>query len=234
MTTRKTLKALAKEQIRGNIWKLFLMSLVVGLIAAALTLPGTMASMGSVNRGITDFYASSVYPATAGLQLSGPAVAFNLLGTVLAWVVSSGFAFGMCRVYLNLTDGIRPSFEVLFDGFRHILKMIAVTFLVGLFTFLWTLLLIIPGIVKSYSYSMAIYIQVENPDLSPLEAIRRSKEMMVGHKFEFFVLELSFILWILLGAITFGLAYIYIIPYMEATFVNFYKAVSQEGAPAQA
>uniref|UniRef100_UPI000AD4E94B DUF975 family protein n=1 Tax=Clostridium sp. NkU-1 TaxID=1095009 RepID=UPI000AD4E94B len=97
--------------------------------------------------------------------------------------------------------------------------------MVSLLTFLWALLLIIPGIIAAYRYSQAIFIMVEDPSKGIMQCIRESKEMMVGHKWEYFVLELSFILWQLLGLVTCGLAYIYVYPYMKVTFANYYNAV---------
>jgi uncharacterized membrane protein len=114
----------------------------------------------------------------------------------------------------------------LFEGFKYFWPAFKVYFLVGLYTMLWSMLFVIPGIVKTYSYSQAAYIIAENPEMGANEAITRSREMMNGHKMELFVLQLSFIGWMLLGCITFGLAFIYVSPYMQATYVNFYHKVS--------
>ena len=81
---------------------------------------------------------------------------------------------------------------------------------------------------ERYSYSMAMYIWSENKEMGALEAISKSKEIMDGHKMDLFVLYLSFIGWILLGCITFGIAYIYVIPYMDATLANFYRAINPQ------
>ena len=98
-------------------------------------------------------------------------------------------------------------------------------FLVGLFTFLWSLLFIIPGIIKAYSYSMSLYILAENKGKPALECINESMAMTEGHKMDLFVLGLSFIGWGLLCAITFGIAGIWVAPYMEATFANAYNSL---------
>ncbi len=92
---------------------------------------------------------------------------------------------------------------------------------------LWSLLFVIPGIIAAYRYSMALYVLIDNPELGALECLRRSKEMMRGNKFKLFVLELSFIGWILLATIP--LVNIYVMPYMETTVCNFYNAVSGKG-----
>ncbi len=80
---------------------------------------------------------------------------------------------------------------------------------------------------------MALYIYAENPEMGALDAIKKSQEMMNGHKMDLFVLELSFTGWALLSTITFGLVGIYVTPYMIATFTNFYKTISAPSAPVE-
>ena len=97
----------------------------------------------------------------------------------------------------------------------------------AVFTFLWSLLLVIPGIIKAYAYSMSFYILADNPELTASEALAKSQSLMRGHKMELFILELSFIGWFFLIGLTFGLAAIYVAPYMEATMANFYNSIKE-------
>ena len=101
-------------------------------------------------------------------------------------------------------------------------------FLTGLFIFLWSLLLIIPGIIKCFSYAMTPFILEENPELSANEAIDRSRAMMKGHKFDLFWLLLSFIGWYLLCIITLGLATLWVTPYMSTAIAAFYEDVKAD------
>lgn len=149
---------------------------------------------------------------------------------VAAVVVTPAFALSIYRVYLLVAEGTKPEVKDAFSGFDDFWSAFKLTFLVGLYTFLWSLLLYIPGIVKSISYSMSFYILAENKGKSARECIRESMEMTNGHKWELFVLSLSFIGWALLGAITLGIAYIWIVPYMQATFTNAYKLLKGETA----
>lgn len=96
------------------------------------------------------------------------------------------------------------------------------TLLMMLYTFLWSLLFIIPGIIKSYSYAMTPYILLDHPELSATDAIKESEKMMDGHKMDLFILDLSFIGWILLSMLTCGILVLYVEPYMEATKSAFY------------
>ena len=90
------------------------------------------------------------------------------------------------------------------------------------FTFLWTLLLVVPGIVALMRYSQAWFIMADDPNIRPMEAIEKSKQMMDGHKWEYFVLGLSFIWWFLLCCVTLGIGLLWLIPYIQTTVANFY------------
>lgn len=96
----------------------------------------------------------------------------------------------------------------------------------SLFVFLWSLLLIIPGIIKVISYSQAFYIKTENPQMSPMECLRASEDLMRNNKMEYFVLQLSFIGWFILCVLTFGLGFIYVLPYHSVTNAMYYRHLS--------
>lgn len=158
--------------------------------------------------------------------VAGLANAIPVVGSIASVVVlTPALSIALVIIYLKLTDGIKPEIAELFQHFDKFWGAFKVTFFTGLFTFLWSLLFVIPGIIKAYSYAMAMYILAENPEMPALEAIDKSKEMMNGHKMELFVLYLSFIGWGLLCAVTFGIAAIWVIPYMNATMANFYKSI---------
>lgn len=111
----------------------------------------------------------------------------------------------------------------------NVVNVVFVQFLQSVKTFLWTLLLIIPGIIKSYEYRMIPYILSENPDLDQKRVFELSREMMMGQKWNTFVLDLSFILWNLLGSITCGLANIfYVNPYIAATNAELYAVLRED------
>ena len=101
-------------------------------------------------------------------------------------------------------------------------------FLANVFVFLWSLLLIIPGIIKMFSYSMTAFIVEEHPELSANEAIDRSRAMMKGHKFDLFWLALSFIGWMILCIFTFGIGYLWLMPYMQTSIAGFYEDVKAD------
>lgn len=145
-------------------------------------------------------------------------------------VITPAFTLSLIRVYLNVIKGFKPQAADAFCGFDDFWSAFKVTFLVGLFTFLWSLLFVIPGIVKGLSYSMSTYILAENKGKSALECINESKKMTEGHKLDLFVLGLSFIGWGLLCSITLGIASIWVIPYMQATYANAYNSLKPVAA----
>ena len=100
--------------------------------------------------------------------------------------------------------------------------------LMYIFVFLWTLLLIIPGLIKAFSYALTPYILIDYPELSANQTINLSKKMMKGHKFDLFWLGLSFIGWILLGILTLGIGYLWLIPYINTATAAFYQDVKAE------
>ena len=186
--TRAELKENAKAQIKGKIWKLFVVTLIVGGIIALCSL-------------------------------------IPKVGSIAEFCLASAFSISLIMIYLKLTRN--EDFEIgeVFEGFHIIGKAIWLEILMSVFTMLWSLLLVIPGIIKAYSYSMAPYILAENPDMAANDAIKESMRIMDGHKMDLFVLQLSFIGWMILTSLTFGILGIYTVPYMNATFANFYNSV---------
>jgi len=136
---------------------------------------------------------------------------------------------------LNLSrNRVKPQPECLFSIYRdNFGKAFLVPFLMYLFIYLWTLLLIIPGIIMAYAYSMAIYISNDNPELSAMDAIKKSKELMRGHKWDLFVLDLSFIGWILLAMLTCGFGLVFLVPYIETAHAEFYRELTDNAVDAQ-
>lgn len=150
------------------------------------------------------------------------------VGSAVTVIITPPFTVGLTLIYLGLIKGKKAELGTLFEGFTYIGKAVFLMAIVGIFTFLWSLLLIIPGIIKTLSYSMAYYVLAEHPEMSAREALNESKAMMDGHKWELFVLELSFLPWILLTGITFGIAAVYVVPYQSSTIANFYQKIKRQ------
>ena len=137
---------------------------------------------------------------------------------------------GMYNRFYGLLFGervnfIQGAFHVGFNNWGH---HVGGMFLMGLYTFLWTLCLIVPGVIKSLSYALTPFILVEKPELSANEAIELSMKMMDGKKMDLFILHLSFIGWYLLGLLTFGIGYMWLMPYVYTSVAAFYNDVKAE------
>lgn len=154
------------------------------------------------------------------LGISGP------IGLVLSGIVYHGIQ----KYYLERARGnVRhDALGVCLEGTIDVAGNIVIGLLTVLYTFLWTLLFIIPGIVKSYAYSMAYYIKADNPTYTATEAIECSQKMMRGHKFELFILDLSFIGWYIVGMLCFGIGTLWVSAYHEAARAEFYQTLAYE------
>lgn len=140
-------------------------------------------------------------------------------------LIAPSFSLSTVMIYIALTQNIQPSVNDVWKGFQLFGKALWLSIITGFFTFLWSLLFIIPGIVKGYAYSMAPYILADHPHMTAREALRESKRITHGHKGELFVLMLSFIGWMLLVPLTLGLIVIWLAPYTNATLANYYVAM---------
>ncbi len=165
------------------------------------------------------------------IMISSIVVSIPVVGMFLYPVIY----VGLIALVINASNGFKADIGTLFVHFPIFLKAFGLIYLMGIFVMLWSFLLVIPGIIKTYSYAMAPYIMAENPNKGVFESINDSKRMMNGHKMELFMLSLSFIPWLLLVGVTFGIAIIYVAPYMQLTFANFYKEVKamDGGIPQQ-
>ncbi len=175
-----------------------------------------------------DFRSSETWPVVAGILGVALIVigVFAMVAALYSIFVGNVIGTGMRGWFLRYSRGENAPFGELFASFRIYLPVVAANFLRSLYTFLWSLLFFIPGIVKSYAYSMTDYIIYENPNLSANQAITLSRELTRGAKWDLFVLDLSFIGWNLLSALTFGLlGILYVNPYYSTAHALAYDSL---------
>ena len=159
----------------------------------------------------------------------------------LAWIpmllVCGAVDLGLATFFINLAEQERLIFEEGFSGFKNIVKAMGVYFFRGLFIFLWSLLLIVPGIIAAIRYSQAFFILKENPEIPVMDAVKRSSEMMRGYKTDYFLLQLSFIGWGILCLFTFGIGFLWLTPYVKTSNAVFYrelkKTCSEKSGPEE-
>ena len=201
MLSRPELKQQAREILRGKWTQPVLAALIVTLVT-----------------GFTQ----------GGSQTQSPT--FITLGTLVALLIAEnlqyGFSVGMLRFRRGRENTIS---EMISAGFKEDYgRVLGIMLLATLFIILWCLLLIIPGIIKAYAYTMAPYIAEDNPELGPRECLQRSEAMMYGHKMDLFILHLSYIGWILLGILTLGIGLLWVMPWMEMAQAKFYEELKAE------
>ena len=265
MWIRRDLKERAKTAFKANYWKCVL----VALIMAAIMGSGSFGSQTGNNRRDSSISPAEQQQMTEALEeLGGEELgeAFDVLSQQMqrySWQKNAAMAItlgslGMIGIALSvlvlnpLLVGCRKFFLQNSRGGAELSEMgyafkngnwgrtVLTMFLQGLFLVLWTLLFIVPGIVKAYAYRLTPYLLSEHPELTGTQAITLSRQMMKGHKWRAFVLDLSFIGWILLSVLTLGILTIfYVGPYMNATDAELYEAVKAEyeaknAAPVQA
>ena len=159
--------------------------------------------------------------------LLGVAVSLSRVNALLYLIAYLGGAsIGMLYAcWDRFTKGTLPEAGALVAPFKQYARTVGAVLLVFVYTLLWTLLLVIPGIIKAYSYSMTFYILRENPEMTAGDAITASQKMMDGHKMDLFLLSLSFIGWAILASITFGIGYLWLIPYIYTAYAAFYETL---------
>lgn len=157
------------------------------------------------------------------------------IGPIVSLLVSGPFAGGLAIFYLAIARGTEAKFEQLFDGFKLYATYLVAYLLMIIFIFLWSLLLIIPGIVAAISYSMIFFIIADNPSITASDALKRSKAMMNGNKGKYFGLMLRYLGWALLSILTAGIGIIWLVPYMQTAAAKFYDDIKggnvNDGAP---
>ncbi|MDR3249239.1 MAG: DUF975 family protein [Treponema sp.] len=171
--------------------------------------------------------------AAVGVVLVYSLIVSAMLGIGLL-ILGGPLCFGLLGYFSRKARGETAAFGNLFDGFDDGFGRSFFLYLFeGIFIFLWSLLLCIPGLIKTLSYSMSFFILRDNPGMKPLDAITASRRMMNGHKWQLFCLGLNFIGWALLCVLTFGIGYLWLCPYVILSMANFYEDLKQQPSQQQ-
>ena len=181
-------------------------------------------------------YACNIVAVTLGSALS-PVSSENVLGDVLSILVTVfvcyPMVFAMAKLFLHFVRQEQPlHISAIFKGFSssYFGKAVVSYLLISIYTFLWTLLLIVPGIIKGLAYSLTPYILLDNPELSADEAINRSMQLMQGHKMQLFLMVLGFVGLSLLSLLALGIPLLWLYPYYQTVWAKFYEEVKSSNA----
>lgn len=162
--------------------------------------------------------------------IAGGLSAIPFIGGLCSLFIGLPVAYGIAIVMLGVYRGKDIDFGVLFEGFQDYSRIFVTKLLQAIYTLLWSLLLVIPGIIKSYSYAMTDFILKDEPEMKNNAAIEKSMAMMENNKMKLFLLDLSFIGWALLAIVTFGIGFLFLQPYMQVSRAAFYEDLkAQQG-----
>lgn len=222
MFDRIKYKDFAKKQLK-NRWGLpILITFFCNLIIYIIQLPDFIGNLILYN----EFFTGSYYDF---YNITIPEGSFSYARLLVLFIVEAIFIFAQLNVYLKMSKTPQTiKYNTFFDGFNLWTKALFSYLWKLLWISLWSLLFIIPGIVKSYSYSLMEYICIEYKNVSVQKAMNISKVITNGHKADLFVLDLSFIGWEFLCFCTFGIGFLWLIPYKNMTKVNAYHAILKE------
>jgi len=229
----------ARESLKGN-WG---MAIIAALIASIFGADGNSGGAGSLNYQFDESDLEMLEGTDLGIlvenfsnyvsehlvEILTVIGVFSVIGLVVSiamFCLGSIVRLGYTKFNLELTDRAPINIGTLFSYFKHAKNAILTNLLQALYVFLWSLLCVIPGIIAEYNYAMTPYILAEDPHLTPKEALAKSKEMMYGHRLEYFLLNLSFIGWSLLAVLSCGIGFIWLVPYMNAANAEFYREIS--------
>lgn len=229
MWIRAELKANAKQALRVNgYW------VALAVIVIIMVLSGGISGLGSAwprtsleyRLDQSDINRLEDYSRSISAALAPFVISLAVLGIGYSIFVANPLMVGKSRFFLEHRMR-RSTVGTVFWPFmrKGYLNVVKTTFLQGLFVFLWSLLLIIPGIIKAYQYILVPYILAENSDIEWQRALELSRKMTDGCKFDIFVLMLSFIGWYLLGMLALGIGTLFVIPYPEATMAELYATL---------
>ena len=232
MKYAKDFRLSARNALKGKWWE----AVAAGLIASMLG--AVSSSGGSFSISLPSGGQSSGDSVDQTVENLGPefwATFLTIFGIIFAVGLVVGIAFltlgsivsaGYSKFNLDLIDGNRAEIGTLFKYFPNWKTLVSAGLLRAVFVFLWSLLFIIPGIIARYNYAMVPYILAEEPTIAPKEALEKSKQMMYGNRWRLFCLEISFIGWALLVGLTCGIGGLWLTPYQQAAFADFYREIS--------
>lgn len=223
-------RARARENLRSN-WALSIAVAVVACLLGGLLTGSTFLPELETMIPLEHFPALQMFSDwwNRGLHIGTVTLNFrNGIFGFAAFLLGGVLQIGYADFLLKQHDGKEINFRDLFAKFDHFGTGFAQQFLRELYVILWTLLFIIPGIIKGYAYAMTPFILAEHPNLTASQAIDLSKDLMDGHKGELFALDLSFLGWAILAALTLNLGHIVLNPYRNAAYAAFYRQLQAE------
>jgi len=222
MLKSKELRAKAWNSLKDKYWMAFIVVIVSGLLVSIGT------GLVSAAQSMIDIV-SMVDPSEMDSTMELGAVVINIMafvlciaGLMISIFIGNAASVGLTNYFIKNTN-TTPVFADAFSGFKvRYRRNIGTLLLVGIKVVLWSILFVIPGIIKSYEYAIIPHILADDPEISSKDAFKKAKEMMNGNKFRLFKLNISFIGWYVLCFVTFGIGTFFLMPYINAATAEFY------------
>ena len=222
MLKSKELRKKAWDSLKGKYWMAFIVVLVTGILASIGT---SMLTCSQNMLNVVNMVDPSEMDATMELGaevVTIAALVIFVIGLIMSIFISNVVDVGLSNYFIKNTDS-KPSFKDAFSGFKiKYGRNVGTALLIGIKLVLWSILFIIPGIIKSYEYSIIPYILADDDEISAKDAFKKAKEMMKGNKWRLFKLNFSFIGWVLLCIPTLGIGTFFLLPYINAANAEFY------------
>ena len=230
MLKSKELRAKAWESLKGKYWMAFAVILVTGLIGSiGNSFVSFAQNLGEV-LGLVNPDELDSTMAIGALVLNGVVMFSAMIGSLFGLFVANAITVGVSNYFIKNTYS-KPSFKDAFSGFKvKYGRNIGTLFITGIKVVLWSILFIIPGIIKTYEYAIIPYILADDAEISSKDAFKKAKQMMKGNKWRLFKLEFSFIGWFVLCVLTLGIGTLFLIPYVNAANAEFYAELKNKQA----
>ncbi len=230
MLKSKELRAKAWESLKGKYWMAFAVILVTGLIGSiGNSFVSFAQNLGEV-LGLVNPDELDSTMAIGALVLNCVVMFSAIIGSLFGIFVANAITVGVSNYFIKNTYS-KPSFKDAFSGFKvKYGRNIGTLFITGIKVVLWSILFIIPGIIKTYEYAIIPYILADDAEISSKDVFKKAKQMMKGNKWRLFKLEFSFIGWFVLCVLTLGIGTLFLIPYVNAANAEFYAELKNKQA----
>ena len=224
------LKSRGKQAFRANYWQSVAVSFVMAIFAggtasaASNRVQSTTSEVTVEGAGVSPEQAAFLAAVVLGVIFT-----VGIVGSIVHALLANPIEVGGRRFFEKNANDPTTQFNTMFEGFQDYGRVLVTMLIRDVFILLWTLLLIIPGAMKAYSYRLVPYLVKDRPELSPMEVLAESEAMMRGNRWQAFVMDLSFLGWLLLGVVTLNLGNIFWTnPYMSATDAALYHELSKQ------
>ena len=222
-------RTMARQTLKGQWWNAILVTLVASFLGAATVTVSVVEFKFESGNGLVMDLCGKTFPLLHVGTLSMIFAIVFLVWSIIKLIIGGAMSLGYCQYHINLVKKQRGDIKTLFVHKDKLWHGFCINFWMVLYTFLWTLCLVVPGIMAGYSYAMAYYVANDHPEMTAREVLTASKEMMHGHRWRLFCLDVSFLGWLIVGGLTLGIGSYAVAPYYESAQAHFYQDLLNHG-----